>query len=570
MPESRPLRRVAGTAVPHGASPLSLTRRKFGATAALALLATACGTSASSTTTGASSSDPVHGGSLTYAVDTEPTSWDIHVNPQDITGELQRNVFDSLVFEDTAAAFHPWLATSWEIAPDLTSYTFKLREDVKFTDGTRFDAAAVKVNFDRIASPATKSQFAVSLLGPYTSTDVLGPFTVRVNFSEPFEPFLQAASTSYLGFYSPKAIAANADSFVAGGTADVGTGPFLFTSYIRGESAVYTRNPDYNWAPASSAHQGPAYLETLTIRFLPEDSVRVGALTSGQVQVARALPPVNIATISQTSGLAVLRRNYPGLVYSIFVNASLAPLDDINVRRAIQRGINIGVDVKSVYFGQYDRAWSPLTPATPDYDASLVNSWPYDPDLANQLLDESGWTGRDSAGFRTKDGKRLAIEWPLLPAQYVTDQRQILGQAVQADLQKIGVQLNRPVLDVGTYGERGYGGLENLIDTSWARFEPDVLWLFFNNASVPAQGGLNITFYKDADLNQWTNQGRETLDKATRASLYAKVQQSVIDLGLVIPLYVPAAIFGRSQRVQGLTLDPGAWALFHDVWLEKA
>ncbi len=574
MPESRPAARADDDAGPGDPSPFSLSRRKFGVAAALALFATACssGTSSSGSSGSSGSATPstaaVRGGSVTYAVDTEPTSWDIHISPQDITGELQRNVFDSLVFEDSSAVFHPWLATSWEIAPDLKSYTFHLRQDVKFHDGTTFDASAVKVNFDRIAAPATKSQLATSLLGPYTGTDVLGPYTVRVNFSAPFEPFLQAASTAYLGFYSPKAIAANANSFAAGGTADIGTGPFLFTSYTKGESALYSRNPHYNWAPATSAHSGPAYLDTLTIRFLSEDSVRVGALTSNQVQAARSIPPANVAAVSAAGGLSVLHRADPGGVYNIFLNASIAPLDDINVRKAVQRGINVGTDVQAVYFGQYGRAWSPLSPTTPDYDASLANSWPYDPDLAGELLDKAGWTGRDSAGYRTKDGKRLTIDWPLLPAQYVTDQREVLGQAIQADLQKIGLQLTRPVYDVGTYVELAYGGKENLLDNAWARFEPDVLWLFFNSASAPAEGGQNATFFKDALLDKWTNEGRETLDKSTRESVYAQVQQRVIDLALVVPLYVPESIFGVSQRLQGVAVDPAAWLLFHDAWIE--
>jgi peptide/nickel transport system substrate-binding protein len=576
MPESRPAPRSDDEAGSVDTSLFSLSRRKFGVAAALAMIATACGSNASSSgpsgssSTATASTAAVRGGSVTYAVDTEPTSWDIHISPQDVTGELQRNVFDSLVFEDSSAVFHPWLATSWEIAPDLKSYTFHLRQDVKFHDGTAFDANAVKVNFDRIANPATKSMLAASLIGPYTGTDVLGPYTVKVNFSAPFEPFLQAASTAYLGFYSPKAIAAKANSFAAGGSADVGTGPFLFTAYTHGESATYSRNPHYNWAPSTSAHSGPAYLDTLTIRFLSEDSVRVGALTSNQIQVARAIPPANVSTVSATSGLSILHRADPGGAYNIFINAALAPLDDINVRQAVQRGINVGTDVKAVYFGQYGRAWSPLSPTTPDYDASLENSWSYDPAVAGQLLDKSGWTGRDSEGYRTKGGKRLTITWPLLPAQYVPDQRQVLGQAIQADLQKIGIQLSRPVYDVGTYVDLAYGGKENLLDNAWARFEPDVLWLFFNSASAPAQGGQNATFIKDALLDKWTNEGRRSLDKATRESVYAQVQKRVIDLALVVPLYVPESIFGVSQRVQGLTLDPAAWVLFHDAWVEPA
>jgi len=566
----------AGPGAPSGPSssqrasalPLShLSRRGFGGLAGLALLTPLLDACGASTSPAETSAKPVSGGSVSYAVDTEPVTFDIHVASQDITGEICRNVFDSLIAEDTNGEFHPWLATAWEYAPDLSSYTFTLRQDVKFSDGTPFDANAVKVNFDRIAAPSTKSQLASSLLGPYTGTEVVDQYTAKVTFSEAYAPFLQAVSTAYLGFYSPKTIAANSATLGSGGPVDVGTGPFTFTSYTKGQSVVLTKNPDYDWAPATSAHTGPAYLDQLTIRFLSEDSVRVGALTSGQVALARAIPPVNIKALAANPGFTVAHRSDPGGVYNIVFNAAKAPLDDINVRKAIQRGINIDLDVKTVYFGQYDRAWSPLSPSTPDYDPSLENAWPYDAALADQLLDTAGWTGRDSQGYRTKNGQRLVIDWPILPPAYITDQRDILGQAIQADLKSIGIQVNRPQPDIGDYITEIYGGQTNFIDFTWARFEPDVLWLFFNSASNPANGGQNGTFISDAQLNQWTNTGRTTLDAATRKTVYDEVQKRVVlDLALVTPIYVPETIIGVANSVHGLTFDPNAWTLFYDVW----
>ncbi|HEV2634432.1 MAG TPA: ABC transporter substrate-binding protein [Actinocrinis sp.] len=558
------------TAEPSATGPLPpLSRRGLGGLAGLALLTPlldACGTSASATPA-AAAAKPTPGGSVIYAVDTEPVTFDIHVASQDIAGEILRNVFDSLVAEDVNGAFHPWLATSWTYTEDLTSYTFKLRQDVKFSDGTPFDAAAVKANFDRIAAPSTKSQLAASLLGPYTGTDVVDQYTAKVNFSKSYAPFLQAASTAYLGFYSPKTITANSASLGSGGPVDVGTGPFTFTGYTKGQSVVLTKNPDYAWGPATAAHTGPAYLDQLTIRFLAEDSTRVGALTSGQVGVARALPPVDIKTLAANPAFTVVHRNDPGGVYNIFLNASRAPLDDINVRKAIQRGINIDLDVKTVYFGQYERAWSPLSPSTPDFDASLENSWPYDQAQADQLLDQAGWTTRDAQGYRTKNGQRLVIDWPVLPPAYITDQRDILGQAIQADLKKIGIQVNRPQPDIGDYITQIYGGQTNFIDFTWARFEPDVLWLFFNSASTPQTGGQNATFIADAQLDQWTDQGRTTIDPATRKTVYGEVQKRVVqDLAVIVPIYVPETIIGVSKKVSGLSFDPNAWALFYDVW----
>lgn len=540
------------------------------ATVGTLLLAGCTNGSDSAGGTGSSSSaKPVQGGSLIYAVDTEPVSFDIHASPQDITGAIQRNVFDSLVYQDAKGDFHPWLAKSWTVSKDLKTYTFRLRDDVKFTDGTPFDAAAVKTNFDRIVAKTTKSQYASSLLGPYTGTTVVDDHTVKVSFSEAFAPFLQAASTSYLGFYSPAAIKKYGSKLGSGGPADVGTGPFVFTSYTKGQSVVLTRNPAYKWAPTTAAHQGPAYLDKLTIRFLTQDSVRAGALSSGQVQVADPVAPTDVKTVEANSQLTQLTSQAPGANYSLVLNTTQAPLNDIKVRKAVQRGIDIATDVKSVYFGVYKRAWSPVSPTTPYYDSSLVNSWPYDPDLSNKLLDQAGWTTRDSAGYRTKNGKRLSIEWPLMPQQYIREQRDTLGQAIQADLKKLGIEVKRPRLDIGTYITKVYGGQEAIADYSWARFDPDVLRLYFNSASDPRKGGQNATFYKDADLDKWTDAGKSTLDKTTREDVYGKTQQRAIDLALIVPLYVRTAVVGASVKVHGLKTDPNTWVSFYDTWLGK-
>jgi peptide/nickel transport system substrate-binding protein len=537
-----------------------------GALGGLLLVAGGC-SSGGGTASVAADSKPVTGGTLTFAADTEPVSWDVHVTTQDITAEIERNVVDSLVSEDSSGTFHPWLATSWSVSPNLETYTFHLRHGVRFTDGTPFNAEAVKANFDYTVAPSTKSLYAASLLGPYIGTKVVNTYTVEVEFSKPFAPFLQAAGTPYLGFYSPRTLTENAGKLGEGGPVDVGTGPFIFASYVQGQQAVFTRNPDYDGGPATADHSGPAYLSKLVVRFLTDPSVRLGALTSGQVQVANAIAPEDVATVRADPDLTLLTRDEAGGNYDLWLNASLAPLNDQRVREAVQRGINITADVKTVDFGQYPRAWSPISPTTPYYDASLVNSWPYDPALANKLLDEAGWTGRDAQGYRTKDGKPLVLQWPQIPAIATEQNRDILGQAIQADLKKIGIQVVRPSLNVAAFGEKVYAGQEDMIDHSWPTFDPDVLWLFFNSGSAPAIGGINATFMSDPLLNEWTNQGRATLNPAILKQVYDETQSRAIQLATVVPIYTPASIVGATASVKGLSFDPDSWLVFYDAWL---
>lgn len=542
--------------------------RALGAALAAIFLAGSCagGGDAADAPTGA----PSRGGSATVAVNTEPACFDVHSSPQEITASIERNVLDSLVSEDAQGNFHPWLASSWEATPDLTSYTFKLRTDVTFTDGTRFDAAAVKANFDHIAAKSTKSLYAASLLGgkAYVGTEVLDPATVKVSFSQPFAPFLQAASTSYLGFYSPKTLETAADKLCTGGPHLVGTGPFTFASYTKGQSLVLANNPAYNWAPKTAEHEGPAYLDRLSYQFLQEDAVRVGALTSGQVDAATAVPPVNVKGVDGKSGVRVLRQDFAGAVYGLFLNTTHAPFDDERVRKAVQLGIDVDTNVESVYFGQYKRAWSPLGPATPGYTSALDNTWRYDPAAAGALLDEAGWTARDGDGYRTKDGKRLSVTWPSAPSS-AREQRDILAQAIQADLKKIGIEVQRPALDQGTHTTRAYKGEYEILDMSWARFEPDVLRLYFSSTSLPSSGGQNAAWLSNPDVDKWTADAAATLDPATRDRLYAQTQAWVVEHAATVPIYAATTLVGVAGHLQGVRIDPNGWPLFGDAWTSR-
>ncbi len=536
--------------------------RTVTAVLAVAALVAGCGAGGR---VGSDAAAPDHGGALTFGIDTVPACFDVHATSADIAAEIQRNVLDSLVFEDAEHALHPWLATSWTVSSDFTSYTFHLRQGVKFTDGTPFTADAVKANFDHIVAPGTKSQYAVDLMGPYAGTTVVDSRTARVRFSRPFGSFLRAASTPHLGFYSPKALAAHATELCAGGPADVGTGAFAFTSYTQGQSIVLTRNADYDWAPDTAGHRGRAGLGSVVFRILPEDATRVGALSSGQIDGARSIPPIQVKTLEADSNLTLMRKDQPGATYNVYLNTAAAPLDDQRVRLAVQQGVNVGLDVGAIYFHQYKRSWGPLSPATPFYAPSLVGSWRYDPQSAGRLLDRAGWTGRDAEGYRTRAGHRLTLYWPALPAGAVRQQRNLLDQAVQADLARIGIQVLHPNLTAGEYNAKLAAGRYHLFGVSWAGADPDVLRLFFNGTRRPP-AGTGLSFLDDPAVNRWTDAGAATADPGVRGDVYTETQRKVLRLGAVLPLYVPASIDGFSRNVHGVVFDANAWLMFHGAW----
>ncbi|MEU4743965.1 ABC transporter substrate-binding protein, partial [Actinosynnema sp. NPDC023658] len=495
--------------------------------------------------------EPVDGGTLTFAVDREPNCLDPHVSPAEATALIGRGVFDSLVAQDPAGGFHPWLARSWQVSADLRTYTFDLRDDVRFHDGTPLDAAAVKASFDRIADPATKSLYAATLLGPYEGTTVVDADTAEVRFTKPFAPFLQAASTTYLGIASPKALTG-----FAGSLCDhlVGSGPFTYERHVAQQEVALRRNPDHAWA-AEGQRAGPARLERLVFRFVPESTTRLGGLTSGQVDAAAAIPAESVAGVRDDPALEFHSTPVQGAAETLYLNTSRAPFDDVRVRTAVQRGIDVDGLVRSVYFGQRERAWSILSPSTPYYDRGTEGTWGHDRALAERLLDESGWTGRDAEGYRTKAGARLVARWPYTELQASTERRGTLAQAIQAQAKELGIDVQRPVVQAGDLYRMVALGVYELTDTSWTRADPDVLRAFLTSGQAPP-AGQNYSRVRDPELDSWLGEAAATGDEGTRRSLYARAQQRAVRDALAVPLYVPVQAVGTARPVSGLAFDP--------------
>ncbi len=290
---------------------------------------------ASTPAAAATTSAPAAGGTLRYGLTLPVSGIDPHIHANSELGIALSSVYDTLVVQDKDGNFHPSLAEKWEVSPDGKTYTFTLRKDVKFHDGTPFNAAAVVANLARIVDPATKSQKAVFLLGPYDSSEAVDEYTVRVKLKEPYAPLLDGLSQVYLGMASPAALKQWGDQYQLH---QVGTGPFRFVSYQERQSLVLERNPDYNWAPAIRGHQGPAYLDRIEFRFYADAATRLPALLAGQADVMGELPTTDAKQI--TSGANAERFKLypvavPGQPVQFFMNTKLAPLDDVKVRQAL-------------------------------------------------------------------------------------------------------------------------------------------------------------------------------------------------------------------------------------------
>jgi len=379
---------------------------------ALLLLLSGCANSAGTNNSSAETNEkveaqPKQGGELTYALATSPDSLDPHRSGLAVAGRVFRTIFDNLVIQAEDGTIQPWLATEWTVSEDGKSYIFQLREDVKFHDGTPFNAEAVKFSFDRIIDPKTKSGNALSLLRPYVSSEVLEEYTIKINLATPSAAFLSNVSQNQLGIVSPTAVEKYGDQF---GKNPVGTGPFKFVSWTENADIQVEKNSDYNWGPSNVENKGKPYLDKISFKIVPEEATRIGSVQSGQVLAAETVPPQNIASLKNDPKTQLLTVNTIGLPYTLFFNQRKEPWNNVKARQAVQLAIDVDSIVKTLYLGTYERSWSPLSPGIVGYDKSLEGSVKVDIDKANKILDELGYE-KGSDGIRVKDGKQLTLNY---------------------------------------------------------------------------------------------------------------------------------------------------------------
>lgn len=506
------------------------------------------------------------GGSVVFATNSDTTCLDPHQSGYDIAAMYARPIIDSLVAQTADGSIHPWLAESWDISPDGLEYTFHLRDGVTFSNGEPFDAAAVKANLDHIVAPETASALAAGRIASYMRTDVVDELTARVVFSTPNSAFLPYLASAYLGMQAPSTLTKPAAELC---THIVGTGPFVSEGgYTIQQGISYTRRDDYDWAPPSAEHQGPAYLEKLEFRIIPEDAVRVGMLQTGEVDGIGMVPPVNLDIIEEDGNLYTDSVQAPGANYLYFPNNESGPFSEVAVRKAFQIGVDFDTIIESTYFGAFEPADSPIAPNTQHYDASQEAKYQYDPEEAARLLDEAGWLmGED--GIRYRDGEPLTVEHIYSPAP--REQRDTLIQTIQAAGKQIGFDYRLVALDSATRTERVGSGDYDVYDLSQQQATPDVLRQVFLSDYVPDGGfNLNLARYRSESMDAELLAALDTTDPEAQFAHYSAAQAELADEAAVFPIYVFSYIAGMRRDLQGVTWEPQAFPIFYDAWKVEA
>ncbi|MCR8656207.1 ABC transporter substrate-binding protein [Paenibacillus endoradicis] len=517
-------------------------------------------TLATTGTTDKGESSAVVGGELSYALATSPDTLDPHRSGLAVAVRVIRTIYDSLVVQLPDNTIKPWLATEWTLSEDGKSYTFKLRQDVTFHDGTPFNAEAVKYNFDRILDPETKAANAAALLRPYESSEVIDEFTIQLNLSSPSRAFLTNLSQALLGIVSPTAAKDYGDQF---GKNPVGSGPFKFVSWEENADLKVKRNDDYKWAPELVSNKGAAYLDQITFKIVPEEATRIGSVQSGQILAAETIPPQNIASFESDPNGQLFKVNTVGLPYTLFFNLNHEPWNELKARQAVQYAVDVESIVKTLYLGTYDQAWSPLSPGILGYDKSLENGIKPDLDKANQLLDELGWL-KGTDGIREKDGKKLTLHYvDVTPNR---EKRNDIAVIIQQQLKAIGIEVEVEITkDYKTviYTNHDY----DLYGNSQVNTDPNALYALYHSTAPNAP--LSLSKLNEPAIDKLLEQGLIEQDDVKREQIYKDIQNYIIDNAIILPIYVFPYTVGAHKSVNGLIFDFLGYPIFNDVFLQK-
>ncbi|HEV6953954.1 MAG TPA: ABC transporter substrate-binding protein [Promicromonospora sp.] len=536
--------------------------------AAAALFLAACTSGGSSPEE--ESGEPVAGGTLTYASgDAEPSCLDPHVGGNYPQALIATQYLESLVSLDEDGEVVPWLATEWSESDDGTAWELRLRDDVTFTDGTPFDAEAVAANIAHVQDPATASSTGYLALAKVQDVVAVEDHLVRLELSEPDSALLESLSQVWVAMESPKALERSQEENCA---APVGTGPFVVDEWDRQESVTLVRNEDYVSPPGDvEVPDGGAlpYLDTIVWRFIPDSASRYAALQSGEVQVIDNAQPDTIVSAEQDPALEELDAPRPGASNRIELNSGKAPFDDERVREAFIRSVDVDAGIESLFFGTAQRSYSPLSSVEP-LGLGEPDLFTVDTDAAARLLDEAGWTERDEDGYRTKDGERLTLDFPVSTNQSIPAEQSLFEQ-IQADARTAGFEVRLHPLDLSSWYEALAQDDYDLVSAPYTKVGPDVLRILYHSASIePAPSGYfaNLAQLDDPELDDLLARAASTSRDDERASLYEQAQRIILDGYHILPLYDQQNHFLYSSSVRGLRAMPTvSTPTFAEAWL---
>ena len=478
-------------------------------------------------------------------------------------------MFDSLVELDQNLGVRPLLAESWDVSRDGLTYTFKLKKGVRWHDGKAFTARDVAFTFYSVLDPKVTTPHRAyfdALVGFPELTnkdnpkrpedlaqkpiDVLDDYTVRFHLRYPYGAFLAVLVNPRAGILPEHLLKGTDLNTAEFNRKPVGTGPFRFVEWRRGDRLVMDANPQY--------HGGRPALDRLIYRVIPDAVVLLQELRAGGVDFIESPPLTEVARLKQTPGLQVLIADNTSYTY-LGYRQDLAPFDDLRVRRAFYHAIDTGTLVRQVLQGYAAVATGQFPPSSWAFDAS-VKAYPYDPARAKALLAEAGWKpGAD--GILVKDGKRLSFSLRHDQAnQAVKDTAVVL----QEYLKNVGAEARLEALDWPTFVKKLFASDFEAIVVGWTNFhDPDPFAYTIWHSSL--WKGRNFAHYKNPKVDEALEAARRAGSQAERKRHYAEFSKLLMADAPYVFLYFPQQVYVTRQAYEGFVPIPTYGGIYQSL-----
>lgn len=511
------------------------TVRTTGVLAAAALVLAACG-GGGGDDGGPGGGEPQPGGDLVMVRADDPSTL-MPTDPSDNAAIwVIQNVFDTLVVaSDDGQDVQPGLATEWEQSEDKLTWTFQLREGVTFHNGDPVTPEDVEFSIDRATDPDLPFG---SLNEQIESVEATDDSTIEVTTKVPWSP-LPADLALFANSIVPKDFAGMSEEEFA--EKPIGSGPFKFDSWTKGQTLKVVKNPDY-W------DEGKPYLDSVTFNTVPDANTRAQQLLGDQAQINEFPPYSTIEGLRTTPNVQVETFESSKINY-INMNNRAEPLDDVHVRRALSMALDRKSMIDAVTYGNAKEATTFMSPALWGHDPE-VEGLQYDLEAAKAELAESdhpdGFTIEMTIGSGDPDSTAIA-------------------QIAQEAWAQIGVELEINPVDPATARENRMNGNFELV-TSYATtdiIDPDQMVGFL------VRGGNRINSgYANDELDEAASKAAQTDDRAEREEYYSRIQQIATEEAALIPLYYSPAVFSFADSVKGFkTTAVGSYTL-RDTWLD--
>jgi peptide/nickel transport system substrate-binding protein len=513
--------------------------------------------------------EPQQGGTLVFGRGGDSAGLDPAFETDGNSFMICDNVFDQLVlYADESTETVPGLATSWDISEDGLTYTFTLRKGVTFHDGTEMNADAVVFSIGRMMKeksvkffekewafpenqPPAEYWLSMEMDDTIGSIEAVDKHTVVFKLKRREAPFIANMAMDFAAIVSPAAVLELGENFRSN---PVGTGPFKFVEWKKDDRIILEANEDY-W-------DGRPHLDRAIFRVIPENSVRFLELKTGNIDICQFPNPEDIELAKEDDALKLVSQPGMNIGYVSF-NHTKDLWSNKEIRKALAYAINKKAIVDNIYYGLGQVAKNTIPPTLWGYNDD-IEDYPYDPEMAKSLLEEHGFFDKLKAA-----GQEKITLWSMpVPRPYNPNGMKV-GEAIQADLKKIGVDVELVTFEWGTYLKRQRTQPEDmdLFQLGWTgdNGDPDnFLAVLLDGLADP-----NVrTQWKNEEYHDIIVKAKQATSREERIELYRRAQVLIHEEVPMINIAHSLVVWPMKDRVTNFKLHPTASVRLHKVWLQ--